>query len=128
MISNNIKKVEFQISKKNYHIDFYDYCDIYDSEIQTLYENFKNNKKDLQTFFIEEENYLKKFNLEFNYFIKDEFEYISLILSILILKSFTDMKNINYNQDVLNHKSGHNPFESDNIINTTIHNFDSFKT
>jgi hypothetical protein len=129
MISEKIKKIELQINKETikdkYEIKFYEYCDAYEREISILYESFKADKNNLDRCFIEEENYIKKFKLKFNEFIKNEFEYIAIIVSILLLRCFTDSQNMNYDDDK---KLFSNNFESDNVINTIIYNIDSFKT
>jgi hypothetical protein len=129
MISEKIKKIELQINKETikdkYDIKFYEYCDTYEHEISILYESFKADKNNLNRYFIEEEDYIKKFKLKFNEFIKNEFEYIAVIVSILLLRCFTDTQNMNYDDDK---KLFSNNFESDNVINTIIYNIDSFKT
>ena len=87
------------------------------------YNELRNNKNTIKKNFKNEVSLLEKFKIKFNNNIKDELDYIMLVLSSFLVKSFTDNTHTNYNESFINI----NLYESDNIINNTINDYESFK-
>jgi hypothetical protein len=108
---------------KEKSLKFYEYIEIYSDIIERCYNELKKNKLIIKNNFKDQSDHLKKFNLKFNINIEDELDYILLIVSSFILKSFTDTKITNY--DDMN--TSFNLYESDSIINTILYDYESFK-
>ncbi len=130
MLLENLLKIENQINKKNNSTlcdNYYKFISIYTDEINELYQHFTSSKKELQKYFTNEANYIKKLQLIFNESIKNEFEYVALILTILTIKSFYNIKVFEtVGENRFNSENYIDVFESSTIINSILNDFKLF--
>ena len=130
MIFEELIKIEEQITKvnlKDNNKNYYNFVKSYNSEITEIFNDLINKKSEIIKFLRYELEYIKKINLKFDKIIKNEFDYTMLLLSIFLLKTFTDTKNFASKSDIrLSEKTFNNAFESYSIINFIENDFKSF--
>lgn len=120
-IRNLLINLEKQInaSDSNSNSNYYDFIDLYEKEIIMIYNCICSQHDQLISFFLTKKELLEKLHLNFNNVIKNETEYMYVILSIFIIKATTDFSNYTTEEiDLL--------FESDKLINAISHDFINF--
>jgi peroxiredoxin len=124
-------KIESQVHKGNVlenTKNFYKFVEIYEKEINNIFliliNNFYEIKNEMKSEINNEINFIATLNINFNEKIKNETEYMVLVVSMMIIKAFSNAKLV----DSGDGKNNKYIYESDSIINSVLHDINFFFT